>query len=506
MTNVVSNTENDNGSYAHKTLTGALYMTSLRWVVRLIGLVSISITARILTPEDFGIHSSAAMALGFFMVLRSVGVSEFLIKEKTIDSDAINTSWTIGLISAGIVTTLLVILSPFAPSILKDERVTLVLLIIAFVPLVDALNSPQMMLLMREFRFSEMFRIRVAEKMIYFIAQVGLIYAFQQYWAIAAGSLVASISFTIYTHLAFKTRPSFTFTKVRAVGSFAGYALLRGVAGFLAGMADSLAARQMVVSSEFGGYHNTKDLARNLVYEAASPIAAVMLPTLSRLRDETDRFIRATANSYGVMLYWVGFTVVSFYLLGESVVRLLLGEQWLFSVLYLKISTFVVGFNALEQFLAKTLISLDRQPLLTAITLVKSIMAIAAALVLVGYDDLTLLLYGALLVWATINIVLIGAISVSLKAGLKLVAVHIRPTLTVTTTYLVMHYININIQDFELHFVLSAIIIAVLTTVIFVVIACSLWLLGGKPNGPELAAWALFGERLATLRQRISPK
>lgn len=476
-------------------------MTGLRWVVRLIGLVSISITARILTPEDFGIHSSAAIALGFFLVLRSIGISEFLIKENTIDEETINTGWTVSVLTAGVVTLLLLVSAPFAPSILRDERVTFVLAIIAFVPLADAFSSPRLMLLMREFRYGELFRLRVAEKAINFMSTVGLIYVFKSYWAIALGSLTGSIFFVFYTYVVFPGWPRPTLKRLRAVGSFAGVALIRSFAAFLAQLSDSLAARQIVESAQFGGYHNTKDLARNLIYESAAPIANVMLPTLSRLRDDRERIIRAITNCYGFMLYWIAYCCVGLLLLGEPVVRLILGEQWLFSIPYLQISGVIVGVQALEQLLGKALISLDRQPLLAKLTVCKAILAIVVAAYLATLGDPILLLFGALSVWTILNIAMVLAVAHSLKMGLSMFTLYIKPAIAAAAAYYGTNYLQNTLLLEGFHFALSAVLFGICATAIFAVTVVLTWVISGKRQGPELAVWELVMDRFI-LRQK----
>lgn len=491
----------DNASYAQKTLTGALYMTGMRWVIRFIGLISISITARILTPEDFGIHSSAAMILGLFLVLRSVGVGEFLVKEEKITPETINTGWTVAIFSAAVITVGLLIFAPFAPALLKDDRVTEVLFVLAFVPLINAFNHPRLMLLMREFRFEEIFRVRVTEKVITFVAMVGLIYTFQTYWAIALGSLVASTTFTAYTYLRWPGRGQFTFAAVRKVGGFAAYSMVRALSKFTAEMADSFVARQVIDTAQFGGYHNTKDMARNLVYETASPIAAVMLPTLSRLRGNAERFNRALADAYGVTLYWVALLASTIYLLGDPIVRILLGEQWLFAVDYLKVSACIVGLHALEQFLGRVFLSQDRQPLLAGLSVIKAVVTIIVAISLIDTNDPINFLLGTLSVWAAYNVLLCVCIGIMLRMGTGLFRLYITPTIAVSASLWLCSQLQTWLQPLHLHFFIEATALGTVLFITYVAVIYGLWMITGRKAGPEMSAAKLIAQRFNDRRK-----
>ena len=61
-----------------KLFAGALIVVSIRWVDRLLGLVSTVILARLLTPADFGIVAMASVVVGLIDVLMDLGVVAML--------------------------------------------------------------------------------------------------------------------------------------------------------------------------------------------------------------------------------------------------------------------------------------------------------------------------------------------------------------------------------------------------------------------------------------------
>ena len=61
-------------------LSGALWMIALRWAVRLTGLVSTVILARVLAPRDFGIVAMAMIVIGTLEIFNQTGQKLVLIR------------------------------------------------------------------------------------------------------------------------------------------------------------------------------------------------------------------------------------------------------------------------------------------------------------------------------------------------------------------------------------------------------------------------------------------
>src|SRR5258706_13079989 len=85
-------------SLAGHVIQGSAWMIAWRWGVRLIGLLSTVILARILTPSDFGVIAMAMVLVGFLEVLTDTNANLALIKTKGLDRAHIDTAWKIQVI------------------------------------------------------------------------------------------------------------------------------------------------------------------------------------------------------------------------------------------------------------------------------------------------------------------------------------------------------------------------------------------------------------------------
>ena len=67
----------------------------LAWTMRAIGLISVFIMARLLTPEDFGIVGLAITAVAFVEIFSYLGLRQSLVRIENPDRSYLDTAWTI---------------------------------------------------------------------------------------------------------------------------------------------------------------------------------------------------------------------------------------------------------------------------------------------------------------------------------------------------------------------------------------------------------------------------
>src|ERR1700716_2047824 len=79
-------------------IQGSAWMIAWRWGVRMVGLLSTIILARILTPSDFGVIAMAMVVVGFLEVLTDTNANLALIKTKDLARAHVDTAWTIQVI------------------------------------------------------------------------------------------------------------------------------------------------------------------------------------------------------------------------------------------------------------------------------------------------------------------------------------------------------------------------------------------------------------------------
>src|SRR5512139_1506513 len=70
----------------------------LQWSIRFIGLISVLVLARLLTPADFGIIGIAMATVAIVEICGAVGLRQALLRIASPTRDHLDTAWTIQLI------------------------------------------------------------------------------------------------------------------------------------------------------------------------------------------------------------------------------------------------------------------------------------------------------------------------------------------------------------------------------------------------------------------------
>jgi O-antigen/teichoic acid export membrane protein len=315
-------------SLAGKVMQGALIMLLLRWVTRLLGLISVAITARILTPEDFGIMGTATLVLGLLVTLQSPGAGEVLVRLPNLERSHIDTVWTVRFLMSPLLSVVLFLVAEPVSNWLNEPRVADVLKVLALIPLIEALASPAPNMMARDMAFNRLFYLRVSVKFITVIGTVTLAFALRNYWALVLSQLIAALALVLVTHGFWPYLPKLTLSRIRETGSFTFWSFWRNVAVYLADTVDEFVVRRATGTAQFSHYHVSRDLSRVFITELVAQAAMPLFSAFSKMQDQPERLRAAVTASLGasaILLTPIGLLI---YATADSLVWLVLGPQW----------------------------------------------------------------------------------------------------------------------------------------------------------------------------------
>ncbi len=371
-------------SLAGVVFRGALLQVALRLLMRLLGLVSISVTARVLTPTDFGVIGSASLVTGLFAVLQNNGIFDWVVRKPSLGSDDLARAWSVNLgfnalVAAGIAAAAI----PGA-TFLNEPALAQVLRVSALMPLLAALASPVPVLFMREMQFGRDFRLRVIQKMIDVTCVIVGCLVLRTYWGVIYGGIASRLMFLAYTHIAFPFRPRLVLRGAGALLGFSTWAIALSLANYLAIVADEVVVRRASSTQVFGLYHISRDLSRVLVSELVAPAAAALLPGLARLQGERRRFTGAAIQAVGaaaIVAVGAGLGVSA---TAAEAIALLLGRQWHDAAPFLVWLAIGVAAQTLAGLHRSILFALGVPQWSAALWLVRAVVLFAAAQFAVG--------------------------------------------------------------------------------------------------------------------------
>ncbi|MCB2177408.1 MAG: lipopolysaccharide biosynthesis protein [Actinomycetales bacterium] len=309
---------------------GAAWLTAQKWVVRLSGLVTISILARLVSPHDFGVVAAASAVLPFVLLLSDLGLSTYLVQAEDPDQRVLSTGFWFSLTAAFVLGGAMFAFVPVMVGLLDvpDAAPVLRVLLIS-VPLVVAGSVPTALLrrrmMFRRLAFQGTLGAGVAQVVAIVIAVAG-----GGAWALVGQAISTTLITTSAAWISARWLPSWRFSsqefgrmfhfgyKVVAVdivavlrnwGETAIVAVSLGTSalGFL-----TIAQRLVQVAQELGG-------------AAVAPVSVVVL---AKVRDTPERlrqaYRRASLLTYGAVTPLMTYVAVA----APVVIPLLFGSQW----------------------------------------------------------------------------------------------------------------------------------------------------------------------------------
>jgi len=313
---------------AGRLLSGSLWMIGARWAMRLIGLVSTMILARLLAPEDFGLIAMVMIAYGLFETVSYAGVDLALMRANADSREHFDTAWTIQMIQGVLVALAVVLASPVAASYFSEPRLSTVMPVVAAKAIVDGIQNIGVVHFRKDLDFAREFRFNLYSKLGGFLIVVGAALWWRNYWALVVGSLASSAMTVLFSYTMHPYRPRLTLSRARELWGFSQWLLLSRIGSYLNRKCDAFIVGGVVGTGSMGSYHVAAELATLPSNELVMPIRRALFPNLTRLVDDRDAFVRTAGDSFSaVAVVCLGVSVLMWALAPEFV-AVVLGAKW----------------------------------------------------------------------------------------------------------------------------------------------------------------------------------
>ncbi|MDT5271643.1 MAG: hypothetical protein QOH49_3829 [Acidobacteriota bacterium] len=292
------------------------------------------ILARLLMPEDFGLVAVVTSIIAGFSLFNDLSLPMATVQRHEINHEQvsllfwINTLWGCALAVASAATARL-----FA-GLYGEPRLTAMIVALSTGFIFFGVGSQHRALLKRRMRFTA---IAVTELIALVPGIViGLVLARLgfRYWALVYMRLATGIFTTLGVLLACGWRPGRPrwSAEVRPLLTFGSHLTGLGVLAYLTRYADNLLIGWFSGARALGFYYKAYQMLLVPSQQFSTPLSSVVIPTLSRLQLDPQRFVAYYRRSI-LLTTAVGMPPIAFLFINAGwVVPLLLGNQWTESV------------------------------------------------------------------------------------------------------------------------------------------------------------------------------
>jgi O-antigen/teichoic acid export membrane protein len=168
------------------------WMAGAQFVYFALQLVSSVVLARLLTPYEVGIFAVAFAASGLISVIQSLGLNNYLIREKDLTADLSATVFSINFAVAIFLTLVIAAFGSVSASFFNEPGVRSVLFFLAVIPLIAALGFMPLAMLERDGDFKKVSLVKMLGTASGTIATLGFASTGHSYMSFAYGQIIAA--------------------------------------------------------------------------------------------------------------------------------------------------------------------------------------------------------------------------------------------------------------------------------------------------------------------------
>lgn len=317
-------------SLAQQARRGLAWSGGSRLLGQVLQFGSSIVLARLLTPRDFGLVATVYIFTGLASLLTDMGIGSAIVRKPHLRREDLATAfWTNAII--GVAFTLVVGLTGPVLADLYDAPELVPLLWLAGLNFSISLHLVPLALLERSMQFGRLARTEVVAFTLGAASAMTAAFAGLGFYSLIVSPLVQSFVLTVLLLWTTRFRPQ-GFIERRAAAEL--WAYTRGYTGanilsYLRANADGFVVGRVLGQAPLGYYGRAMVLVSLPLTQITYVLHRVMLPTLSRLREDRPRLLKAYASSLSTICVVASSGMALLTAMADVLVPFIWGTQWL---------------------------------------------------------------------------------------------------------------------------------------------------------------------------------
>jgi PST family polysaccharide transporter len=373
-----------------QTIQGIFWSGLQNWGSQAGSFIIFLILARLLTPDAFGLVALANVFINFMQIFLNQGFPQILIQKSELKSRDINTIFWTQVFTGFLLTIIIFVSAGITANFFHQPSLITILQVLSLLFIINAFSQTQAALLMRSFKFKIMATRSLLGIIIAGIVGVGMALLGYGVWSLVGQQLTYELMGVVVLWTASNWRPKweFSWATLRSVFRFSINVLGYKLVEFFNQRTDSIIIGYFFGEVILGYYaisHRILEVMSQLLIGTLNQVA---LPTLSRLQDNSQKFIEAfyrVTQFTSLIAFPVFFAVI---ILSPDLVVSLFGQKWTNAIPILQIIPLVGILRAITAFQRSTFVALGKPVLQFKLGFLNAILNIIACLIAVQWGIL----------------------------------------------------------------------------------------------------------------------
>lgn len=294
-------------------------------------LVYTAVMARNIDPRAFGLVASALVGLRFVTYLSNFSLGSAVVQRQVLDDEDTSTALILSVVIGIVVAALAALVSPVLAAVVRAPESAVVMRWFSLGLLLSAVATIPEALLRRSLRFRAITITQVVSFAVaYLVVGINLALRGWGVWSLVTASLLQSAILVCgYFAVARPRLPrAFSRASARSLLGFGGTVTLTSFLEFLTSGLDVIAVGRWVGAAGLGQYTRGSYLVQLPVEQTSNAMTRVLMPALSRVQSERERFVQAFLHGCGIIGVMVVVPVALAACAAPALVSLVLGPGW----------------------------------------------------------------------------------------------------------------------------------------------------------------------------------
>ncbi len=291
---------------------------------------SIAVLARLLTPADFGLIAMVSVFTDFVNLFKNLGLSTATVQRKDITHEQVTNLFWINIAMSCLLMLIAAAMSPFVARFYGEPRLTLITIALGGTFIFGGLIAQHTALMRRQMRFTALAIVEIVSMASGIITAVIAALLGLTYWSIVI--MIATRGFVSFI-MVWKLSPWCPGKLTRGSGVrpmlfFGGNLTGSNMLNYFTRNGDNAIIGYALGAASLGIYSKAYNMLTMPINQISGPLRAIMIPALSRLQDEPERYRRYYLQTLAAVAIIAMPLVTFMFVSSEEIVNILLGNQW----------------------------------------------------------------------------------------------------------------------------------------------------------------------------------
>ena len=458
---------------------------AMQWAVRLIGLVSVILLARLLSPGDFGVIAVALTAAALVELFGWVGLRQALLRVREPERAHYDTAFTLQLIIfATLAAVLAIVMAPLAARFYHLPVLQPVLVALSVRFLCIATVNPGVIDFERNFQFERDLKMRVGGRLAALVVTLAAALILRNFWALVIGMIAQSAFYTISSYVAHPFRPRLSLAKRHELLGVSMWIFVSIMAEWVQNQIERLVLGRFGNPYTVGLYSTSKDLALIFTHEISTALNRVTFVTVAGSEGPIREHKARVATTMGAYAMLAAPLAVGLSATAHDTIAVLLGAKWLPATPFLQVIAIYTGIQAIYQVVPSVLQAAGKERRAGLMSLGGALLSATAVIAAeVIYRTPEAVAYAALGASWAVLLAFILVLSATVHINPLRIVIHIaRPILAAAAMFLAVRHVGDLGSGSDFLDLVASVTLGAATygAMLFLI-----WIVSGRPQGAE---------------------